>query len=131
MRVNEPRLSTRAIFRGAYDVLHLHVPNAMIAEYANSVCAQTRTTPLIADHPIVDPVIERLARSLIHAEELGGAFGQSYADGISLAITAQLFGGSSRCRVNAAASRIRLVEMAPEARDRVHGGKSRRTDQPR
>ena len=95
MRVNEPRLSTRAIFRGAYDVLHLHVPNAMIAEYANSVCARTRTTPLIADHPIVDPVIERLARSLIHAEELGGAFGQSYADGISLAITSQLFGGSS------------------------------------
>jgi transcriptional regulator GlxA family with amidase domain len=31
---------------------------------------------------------------MIHAEELGGAFGQSYADGISLAITAQLFGAS-------------------------------------
>ena len=94
MRVNEPRLSARGIFRGAYDVLHLHVPNAMVAEYVDSEYAQTRSTPLVADHPIVDPVIERLARSLIHAEELGGAFGQSYADGISLAITAQLFGGS-------------------------------------
>jgi AraC family transcriptional regulator len=32
---------------------------------------------------------------MCHAEELGGAFGQSYADGISLAITAKLLGGSS------------------------------------
>jgi AraC family transcriptional regulator len=94
MRVNEPGLPTRGIFRGAYDVLHLHVPNAMIAEYADAECSQNRTTPLIGDCPTVDPVIERLARALTHAEELGGAFGRSYADGISLAITAQLFGGS-------------------------------------
>ena len=95
MRVNEPGLQMRGIFRGAYDVLHLHVPNAIIAEYANSECGRTRTTPLIADHPVVDPVIERLAGYLLHAEELGGVFGQSYADGISLAITAHLFGGNS------------------------------------
>jgi AraC-like DNA-binding protein len=95
MRVHEPGIPMRGIFRGAYDALHLHVPNEMIAEYAGSECGQARTTPLIADRPIVDPVIERLAHSLIHAEELGGAFGQSYADGISLAITAQLFGGNS------------------------------------
>ena len=51
-----------------------------------------RPAPLISDRPIVDPVIERLARALNHAEELGGAFGQSYADGISLAIIAKLLG---------------------------------------
>jgi AraC-like DNA-binding protein len=95
MRVNQPGLSRRGIFRGAYDVLHLHVPNAVISEYANSERGHARSTPLIAERPIVDPVIESLARSLIHAETLDGAFGQSYADGISLAITAQLFGGSS------------------------------------
>ena len=38
-------------------------------------------------------MIEQLARALIHAEELGGASGQSYADGIGLAITARLLGG--------------------------------------
>ena len=43
---------------------------------------------MTTDRPIVDPVIERLARALNHAENLGGPFGQSYADGISLAITA-------------------------------------------
>jgi AraC family transcriptional regulator len=95
MYVNEPRMPARVIFRGAHDVIHLHVPNAMISEYADSERVRSRTTPLVADHPIVDPVIERLARELIHAEELGGAFGQSYADGISLAIIAQLLGGGA------------------------------------
>jgi AraC family transcriptional regulator len=95
MRVNESGLQMRGTFRGSYDVLHLHVPNTMIAEYANSECYRTRKSPLIADHPVVDPVIERLAGYLIHAEKLGGVFGQSYADGISLAITAHLFGGNS------------------------------------
>jgi AraC family transcriptional regulator len=90
MRVNEPGLPRRGIFRGAYDVLHLHVPNALIAEYSEH--GHAWSTPLIAERPTVDPVIEKLARSLIHAEDLGGSFGQSYADGISLAITAQLFG---------------------------------------
>jgi AraC-like DNA-binding protein len=101
MRVNEPGLPRRGIFRGAYDVLHLHVPNAVMAEYATSEYGHARSAPLIAERPTVDRVIERLARSLIHAEELGGAFGQSYADGISLAITAQLFGG----RAGAASAR--------------------------
>jgi AraC family transcriptional regulator len=87
MRVNEPGLPMRGIFRGAYDVLHLHVPNTIIAEYGVIGCGQRSAT--------VDPVIERLARALIHAEALGGAFGQSYAEGISLAITAQLLGRNS------------------------------------
>jgi AraC family transcriptional regulator len=95
IRVNEPGLAMRGIFRGEYDILHLRVPNAMLDEYANAECAQGRTSPLITDCALVDPVIERLAHALIHAEELGGAFGQSYADGISLAITARLLGGNA------------------------------------
>jgi AraC family transcriptional regulator len=92
VRVNQPGLPMRGIFRGQYDILHLHVPNAMIAEHVSMGCGKRRTSS--TDHAIVDPVIERLARALIHAEALGGVFGQSYADGINLAITAQLFGGS-------------------------------------
>lgn len=65
--------------------------------------------PLIAERPTVDPVIERLARSLIHAEELGGALGQSYADGISLAITAQFLGG---CPGEASARRPRVPGLS-------------------
>jgi AraC family transcriptional regulator len=101
--VNEPGLPLRGIFRGQYDILHLHVPNTMIAEHVAMECGQSRLSPRITDHAIVDPVIERLARALIHAEELGGAFSQSYADGINLAIIAQLLGGhapATRTRVS-------------------------------
>jgi len=93
MRVHQPGLPLRGIFQGQYDVLHLHIPNAMISECVGEGCGQKRSSPRIPDHPIVDPMVERLARSLIHAEELAGALGQNYADGISLAITARLFGG--------------------------------------
>jgi AraC family transcriptional regulator len=95
MRVHEPGSPMRGTFRGAYDVLHLHIPNAIVAEYAGMNSGQRRGAPLVMDHPVVDPVVEQLSRSFIHADGLGGAFGQSYADGISLAITAQLFGASS------------------------------------
>ncbi len=99
VRLNEPGLPIRGIFRGSYDVLHLHLPNPMIAEYAaesaKAGCSQRPAAQVSTDRPIVDPLIERLAHALIHAEELGGAFGQSYADGISLAITARLLGGPS------------------------------------
>jgi AraC family transcriptional regulator len=95
MRLNEPGIRMRGIFRGPYDVLHLHVPNSMIAEYTAAKCGRTRNRPRFTDHPIVDPVIERLGSALIHAEELGGALGQNYADGIGLAITAHLCGGNS------------------------------------
>lgn len=112
-RVYEPSIPMRGIFRGSYDALHLHVPNTMIAEYAaesaNAGCGQWRAAPQMNDHPIVDPVIERLAHALIHAEELGGAFGHSYADGISLAITAWLFGGN---RDAAATHRPRVSGLA-------------------
>jgi AraC family transcriptional regulator len=97
MRVHEPGLPMRGIFQGQYDILHLHVPNTMIAEYIAMGYGQRRISSRFADHPIVDPVVEQLARALIHAEELAGVFRQSFADGISLAIIAQLFGGHPGC----------------------------------
>jgi AraC family transcriptional regulator len=95
MRVNEPGLPMRGIFRGAYDVLHLHIPNTIVAEFASMETGQRAAGQLVTDHPVVDPIVEQLARSFVHADDLGGAFGQSYAEGICLAITAHLFGASS------------------------------------
>jgi len=98
VRVNEPGLSLRGIFKGSYDALHLRVPNTMIAQYiteqADAGIRARRTAPIPTGRPIVDPVIGRLACALNRAEELGGAYGQSYADGISLAITARMLGGA-------------------------------------
>jgi AraC family transcriptional regulator len=81
VRVNQPGEAMRGIVQGAYDILHLRVPNEMIAEYANSESGQIRAVPLISDRPVVNPVIERLARSLIQAEELGGSFAQLLGGG--------------------------------------------------
>ena len=103
MCVYEPGLSMRGLFQGQYDILHLNIPNPVIAEYVSMGCGQNQTIPRMTDHPIVDPVVERLARALIHAEEMAGAFGQSYADGICLAITARLFGGYPGCQTAAGA----------------------------
>jgi len=81
----------------------------MLDEHASSECGQPRTTLLITDRPTVDPVIERLARELTHAEDLGGAFGQCYADGISLAITSRLLGGNAQ---GASARRTRVPGLS-------------------
>jgi AraC family transcriptional regulator len=93
MRVHEPGLPMRGIFQGQFDILHLHIPNALIAEYSEARCDGARDL----GRPIVDPVAERLARTLIHAEELADTFGRCYVDAISLAIIARLFGGHHDC----------------------------------
>jgi AraC family transcriptional regulator len=97
MRVHEPGIPMRGIFQGQYDILHLHIPSTMIAEYASMGCGQRRTFRWPTDHPIVDPVVDRLARALIHAEKLAGVFGESFADGVSLTVIAQLLGGHPCC----------------------------------
>src|SRR3984957_9626031 len=37
VHVTEPAAPVRCVFRGPYDILHLHVPNILIAEYARDV----------------------------------------------------------------------------------------------
>lgn len=90
MRVNEPGLLVRGIFRGDFDLLHLCIPNAMIAEHGEGGCKSLPGS--LSRHMIVDPLIERLALAFIHAEDLNDRFCRSYADGIGLAIVARLFG---------------------------------------
>jgi AraC family transcriptional regulator len=94
MRVNEPGIALRGIFRGNYDVLHLHIPNAVITEYSEAEFEQNARggTLSFPNKPTVDPILSRLAHAFLEAEGLGGAFGRNYADGIGLAITARLFG---------------------------------------
>jgi hypothetical protein len=58
MRVHLPGLPLRGIFRGQYDILHLHVPNAVIAEHVGMGCDQRPTSSRMTEHAIVDPVIE-------------------------------------------------------------------------
>jgi AraC family transcriptional regulator len=107
MRVAEPGLPMRAIFRGGYDALHLHIPNVVIDEFAETGRRQSKKQgPLLGgNRPVLDPVIERLARALIRADDFGGSFGQPYAEGVGLAMVARFFGRTYEVRSSPAGAR--------------------------
>jgi AraC family transcriptional regulator len=106
--VTGPGAVVHCVFRGPYDVLHLHVPNAFITELAGNAIetgtAQLRTGAALTQ----DPLVERLARALLAAEELGGSFGRLYADCVSTAIVARLLGPSG----GSASRRGKVAELA-------------------
>jgi AraC-like DNA-binding protein len=88
--VTEPAAPVRCLFRGPYDVLHLYVPNTLIAECARDMPG--RHAPVLRSEavPRTDIVVDWLGRALLEADRVGGSFGQTYADCISMAIVARL-----------------------------------------
>lgn len=96
LQVTEPGAQARCLFRGPYDVLHLHVPNAFIAKLGggapDSEAAPLRSGPALTQ----DPMVERLARALVASEEISGPCGQLYVECISTAIVARLLASPRR-----------------------------------
>ena len=109
LQVTEPGVAARCLFRGPYDVLHIHVPNALIAKFSREVpgCDEgaLRSGPVLAQ----DPVAERLGRALLAADETSGPFGQLYADCITTAIISRLL---SPTRQAGAGGRPKIAELA-------------------
>ena len=95
VHVTEPALPVRCLFRGPYDVLHLHVPNTLIAECARDMPGHQ--APILRSEavPSKDMVIDWLGRALLEANRVDGSFGQTYADCISMAIVARLLASAS------------------------------------
>jgi AraC-like DNA-binding protein len=94
LQVTEPGALARCVFRGPYDVLHLHVPNGVIAELARNV-AGDGNIPLRTEGALShDPVVERLGRALLSAEDIGDPFAQLYADCVSTAVVSRLIASS-------------------------------------
>ncbi|HTZ37597.1 MAG TPA: AraC family transcriptional regulator [Stellaceae bacterium] len=96
LQVTEPSVAASCVFRGPYDVLHLHVPNRLIAEFSRDIGGAEPGGLPSAARLTQDPVAERLGRALLAAEEAGNPFGRLYADCISTAIVARLLGSSCR-----------------------------------
>ena len=90
MRLCEPGLPLRGIFRGGYDALHVQVPNAILTECIQAGCGSP--VPLLGSQPFGDPVIEQLAHALIRVDDYGGPFGACYTESLGLAIVARLLG---------------------------------------
>ena len=89
--VTPPSVPGRGVFRGAYDVLHLFVPNRLIAEcdgdmpnpHAGRLCARIE--------PGRDAIVEWLSRSLLEANGVDGYSERMYVDSLSMAIVARLW----------------------------------------
>lgn len=87
---NEPGLAVDGLLRGPTDVLHLHIPNGIIAECGEHTgVGGTAALPTNVS-AARDPAIERLGMALLDADQIGHPLGHIYADSISLAIVTKL-----------------------------------------
>lgn len=106
--VTEPGARVSCLFRGPHELLHLHVPNALIEEYdrtvPNAPAPQFSRTGLRKDQ-----MVERLSRALLAGEQIGGALGRHYADCVSAAIVMRLLTSAERV---APAARPKVSELA-------------------
>jgi AraC family transcriptional regulator len=95
VHVTEPAVPVRCLFRGPYDVLHLYVPNNLIAECAQDMPGHL--VPLCSKVvPHKDLMVDWLARALLDANRVGGSLGHLYADSVSTAIIARLLASANR-----------------------------------
>jgi len=96
IHVTGPSIPVCCLFREPYDVLHLHVPNNLIAECAGDMTGRTIVVLGLNDVPRRDMTVDALSRALLDADRIGGSFGQLYADGIGIAIIARLLAAEKR-----------------------------------
>jgi AraC family transcriptional regulator len=109
LHVTEPGLPARCLFNGPYDTLHLHVPNDLIAECTRDMPGHQAATLFSEPNLALDPTAERLGRVLLGAEQVGGSFGQLYAECIGIAIVARLLAAERR---KAPSDRPKVAKLA-------------------
>jgi AraC family transcriptional regulator len=106
--VTEPGARVSCLFRGAHELLHLHVPNSLVEEYdrtvPNAAAPQFSKTGLRKDQ-----MVERLARALLAGDQIGGPLGGHYIECLSAAIVMRLLTSAERV---APAARPKVAELA-------------------
>jgi AraC-like DNA-binding protein len=116
LHVTEPRARVCCLFRGRYDVLHLRIPNQLVAECAGDMVVP-HTSALRSGKTLVkDPHVERLARALLEANRVGSSLGQIYADAINIAIVARLLASGSGA---ASSEQLKVAGLTPWRLKRV------------
>lgn len=89
-----PGEPARCLFRGPCDELHLYASNDMIVECAGDLPGRPSAELGCRFAPTRDPFVERLAWTLLGADEIGGPTGQLYLDCIGVAIIARILGAT-------------------------------------
>lgn len=128
VHVTEPAVPVRCLFRGPYDVLHLYVPNALIAECARNVPGH-HYAPMFRSEtvPRKDMILDSLGRALLEANRIGDPFGRIYADSLSIAIVARLLASATGV---VAPERCRASKLAPWRLKRTLDYVEARLDEP-
>jgi len=107
MRLNRPGCPIRGIFRGSYDTLHVHIPAAMIDEFAAASGDRPDKGALLSNEkPVVDTVVERLGQAMVRADDIDGGFGRQYAEGVGMALVARLLARNSSAGSRPTDSRV-------------------------
>jgi AraC family transcriptional regulator len=106
--VTGPGATVSCLFRGAHELLHLHVPNALIEEYDRTV--PNASAPQFARIGLrKDQMVERLARALLAGDQIGGTLGGHYTECLSAAIVMRLLTSAEHA---APSKRPRVTELA-------------------
>src|SRR5262249_2491686 len=71
--VTGPGTTVKGIYRGPYDEIHLHVPNEVVAECSRELGRQDDNGLCNGAMVMRDAVVERLARSVLEADEVGSS----------------------------------------------------------
>jgi AraC family transcriptional regulator len=91
-QVTAPEHSAHAVFRDACDVLHLHIPQSVLARHHEACFGQPFSADLAIDSEILahDAILEQLSMALCHTQFSDTRFATLYVDGICLAMVAHL-----------------------------------------
>ena len=106
---NEPGLAVDGLLRGPTDVLHLHIPNGIIAECGEHTGVGGTAVLPTSVSTVRDPAIERLGMALLDADQMDHPLGHLHADLISLAIVMRLLDAA---RKTAAGRRPKISGLA-------------------
>jgi len=88
--VTPPSTPVRGVFRGAYDALHLFVPNTLFTEFDRDIPGHGVEELCPGSEAVRDSILEWLGLSLLEANRIDGYSGRIYVDSLSMAIVARL-----------------------------------------
>jgi AraC family transcriptional regulator len=91
--ITAPGAPVTGLFRGSYDVLHLHVPNDLMTECRVDLAGPEgmRLESQVTSRP--DPIVEALGLALLGASQMDG-FEPLYAESVGIALVARVIASS-------------------------------------
>jgi AraC-like DNA-binding protein len=109
IQVSAANSESTALFREPCDVLHLHIPDSLIAQQYEKALGSAHSSKLLLSDSrfFFDPEIERLSLTMLGATDLSRAAGDRYVQALSLAIVARILGREANAQHEARTGRTK------------------------